>query len=387
MEITEVTGKRLVDEFHNLPGRIYKNDPDYVPLLRPLIENIFDPSSNAKFDSGDARRWIVKRDGLCIGRIAAFFDTSYYETYDQPTGCIGFFECDNDKGAAFLLFDTAKRWLEENNMEAMDGPVNFGENFFYWGLLAEGFQQQSFGMQYNPPYYRKLFEDYGFLTFYEQYSYAMDITHPDLPERFWKIAAWVAQKPGYSYKHFTFKDQDRFINDFIQIHDLAWSHHSNYKPARFEELKEVISDARFILEEEFIWYVYHNDEPIAFFMMIPDLNQIIHKVGSGKMTWINILRMLWYKKIKTISRCRVIVLGVVPKFQRLGIESGIFYQLKQVMLRKPWYKDMEMSWVGDFNPKMTALFKSFGAKQTLTHLTLRYLFDREKEFKRAPIIK
>jgi hypothetical protein len=387
MEITEVTGKRLVDEFHNLPGRIYKNDPDYVPLLRPLIENIFDPSSNAKFDSGDARRWIVKRDGLCIGRIAAFFDTSYYETYDQPTGCIGFFECENDKEAAFLLFDTAKGWLEENNMEAMDGPVNFGENFFYWGLLAEGFQQQSFGMQYNPPYYRKLFEDYGFLTFYEQYSYAMDITHPDLPERFWKIAAWVAQKPGYSYKHFTFKDQDRFINDFIQIHDLAWSHHSNYKPARFEELKEVISDARFILEEEFIWYVYHNDEPIAFFMMIPDLNQIIHKVGSGKMTWINILRMLWYKKIKTISRCRVIVLGVVPKFQRLGIESGIFYQLKQVMLRKPWYKDMEMSWVGDFNPKMTALFKSFGAKQTLTHLTLRYLFDREKEFKRAPIIK
>jgi hypothetical protein len=387
MEIIQVAGKRLVDEFYKLPGRIYKNDSNYVPLLCPLIENIFDSSSNTKFDSGDARRWIVKRDALCIGRIAAFFDTSYYETYDQPTGCIGFFECENDKEAAFLLFDTAKGWLEENNMEAMDGPVNFGENFFYWGLLAEGFQQQSFGMQYNPPYYRKLFEDYGFLTFYEQYSYAMDIIHPDLPERFWKIAAWVAQKPGYSYKHFTFKDQDRFINDFIQIHDLAWSHHSNYKPARFEELKEVISDARFILEEEFIWYVYHNDEPIAFFMMIPDLNQIIHKVGSGKMTWINILRMLWYKKIKTISRCRVIVLGVVPKFQRLGIESGIFYQLKQVMLRKPWYKDMEMSWVGDFNPKMTALFKSFGAKQTLTHLTLRYLFDREKEFKRAPIIK
>jgi len=387
MEITEVAGKRLVDEFHNLPGRIYKNDRNYVPLLRPLIENIFNPSSNAKFDSGDARRWIVKRDGACIGRIAAFFDTSYYETNDQPTGCIGFFECENDTEAAFLLFDTAKGWLEENNMEAMDGPVNFGENFFYWGLLAEGFQQQSFGMQYNPPYYRKLFEEYGFQTYYEQYSYALDITYPDLPERFWKIAEWVSQKPGYSYRHFTFKDQDRFINDFIRIHDLAWSNHSNYKPARYEELEKLIADARFILEEEFIWYVYHNDEPIAFFMMLPDLNQIIHKLGSGKMTWINILKMLWYKKTNTISRCRVIVLGVVPKFQRLGIESGIFYQLKQVMLRKPWYKDMEMSWVGDFNPKMTALFKSFGAKQTLTHLTLRYLFDREKEFKRAPIIK
>jgi len=387
MEIIQVTGKKLVEEFHNLPGRLYKNDSNYVPLLRPLIENIFNPSANTKFESGDARRWIIKKDSICVGRIAAFFDKDYYETYDQPTGCIGFFECEDDQDAAFLLFDTAKMWLEENKMEAMDGPVNFGENFFYWGLLAKGFQQQTFGMQYNPPYYRRLFEEYGFQTFYEQYSYSMDITRPDLPERFWKIASWVTQKPGYSYKHFTFKEQDKFMIDFIKIHELAWSNHSNYKPAKFDELKEVISDARFILEEEFIWFVYHNDEPIAFYMMIPDLNQIIHKAGSGKMTWINIFKMIFFKMTKTITRCRVIVLGVVPKYQRHGVESGIFFQLKKVMLRKPWYRDMEMSWVADFNPKMIALFKSFGANQTLTHLTLRFLFDRKKEFKRAPIIK
>ncbi|MFW5830888.1 MAG: GNAT family N-acetyltransferase, partial [Prolixibacteraceae bacterium] len=82
----------------------------------------------------------------------------------------------------------------------------------------------------------------------------------------------------------------------------------------------------------------------------------------------------------------VIVLGVVPKFQRMGIESGIFHELKKVMLRKSWYNDMEMSWVGDFNPKMMAMFKSFGADHVLTHATLRYLFDRSKEFKRAPVI-
>jgi hypothetical protein len=83
----------------------------------------------------------------------------------------------------------------------------------------------------------------------------------------------------------------------------------------------------------------------------------------------------------------VIVLGVVPQFQKLGIESGIFYKLRQVMLKRPWYNDMEMSWVGDFNPGMNALFKSFGAHRTLKHLTLRYLFDRKKEFVRAQIIK
>jgi hypothetical protein len=386
MEVYEVTGKKNINDFHKVPDLIYRDDLNYTPLLRSIIENTFNPQKNVRYKNGDARRWVVQKNGKNIGRIAAFYDSGYSESYDQPTGCFGFFECADDQQAANLLFDTARDWLKTNGMEAMDGPVNFGENFFYWGLLADGFQSQTFGMQYHKPYYSGLFENYGLKTFYEQYSYSMDITHPDLPDRFWKIAAWVAKKPGYSYRHFTFREQDKFIRDFMEIHRQAWSDHSNYKPAGFDELKDLIQEAKFILDEEFIWYVYYNNEPIAFFMMIPDLNQILRKVKSGKLGLWNILKLMYYKRKKTISRCRVIVLGVVPKFQRLGIESGIFYQLKQVMLRKPWYNDMEMSWVGDFNPKMNALFKSFGAKQSLTHLTMRYHFNPEKEFKRATII-
>ncbi len=387
MQIVQVTEKKTINEFHKLPELIYINDPNWIPSLRILIEKTFDPNQNAKFKSGDARRWILKENGKCIGRIAAFYDNDYSDGYEQPTGCCGFFECINDKNAAFLLFDTAREWLKSEGMEAMDGPVNFGENFFYWGILAEGFQQQTFGMQYNPTYYRKLFEEYGFKTFYEQYSYSLDITNPDLPERFWKIAAWVAQKPGYRFEHFSYKRLDKYIKDFMEIHHLAWSSHGNYKPVRFDQIKEMMLDARIILEEEFLWFVYHNDIPIAFFMMIPDFNQIIRKLNSNKLSIWKLIKIKYLKKIKTVKRCRVIILGVVPKFQRMGIESGIFYHLKKVMLRKPWYNDMEMSWVGDFNPKMNALFKSFGARQTLTHLTMRYLFNRKKEFKRAGIIE
>ncbi len=386
MQIVQVADNKTTDEFHRLPDKLYRDDPDYIPALRMMLEDTFNPEKNPKFKVGDARRWILKNDGKCIGRIAAFYDSDYAGGYDQPTGCCGFFECIDDQNAANLLFTTAKNWLTENGMEAMDGPVNFGENFFYWGLLINGFRSQTFGMQYNPPYYRRLFENYGFKIYYEQYSYSMDITNPDLPDRFWKIAAWVAQKPGYSYRHFEFKNQDRFIRDFIEIHHQAWSSHDNYKPAKFDQLKEMLGQAKIILDEEFIWFVYHEDNPIGFFMMIPDFNQIIKKLASGKMNLLNVLKLLYYKKKKVMTRCRVIVLGVVPKFQRMGIESGIFHELKKVMLRKSWYNDMEMSWVGDFNPKMIAMFKSFGADHVLTHATFRYLFDRDREFKRASVI-
>ena len=107
---------------------------------------------------------------------------------------------------------------------------------------------------------------------------------------------------------------------------------------------------------------------------------------NGKLNLLKLLKLFYLKKKRVINRCRVLVMGVIPSFQKSGIESAIFYQLRQVLLKKMWYNEMELSWVGDFNPKMIAIFKAVGGKQTKTHLTLRYLFDREKEFKRSPII-
>jgi hypothetical protein len=81
-------------------------------------------------------------------------------------------------------------------------------------------------------------------------------------------------------------------------------------------------------------------------------------------------------------------MGVVEKYQKSGIESAIFWQLEnKVMPQKPQYKEIELSWAGDFNPKIIALYKSTGAKHQKTHYQMRYLFDREKPFTRAKTIE
>lgn len=386
MQLIPVTDKKTIGLFHKLPFTIYRHDPNWTPPLRELTEEVFNPKKNAGIRQGGVRRWIVTDGREPLGRIAAFYEPGYAGSYEQPTGGIGFFECADNQQAANLLFDAARQWLTSEGMEAMDGPINFGENFFNWGLLVDGRKQQTFGMQYHPGYYQQLFLNYGFQTFYEQFSYRMDITSPDLPERFWKIAAWVAQKPDFTFEHFTFKNQEKYIADFIRVHDQAWKKHDNFKPVDPADIRSLLKDSRLLLDEEFIWYVYHQGEPIAFFMMIPDVNQVLKKLGGGKLHLFKLLKLFYYLKSNIISRCRVVVMGVVPKFQRSGIESGIFYQLRQVMLRKPWYNEMELSWVGDFNPKMIALFKAVGAQHEITHHTLRFLFDRTKAFKRAPVI-
>ena len=315
-----------------------------------------------------------------IGRIAAFYNWRRAKAFDQPTGGIGFFECIDDKNAAFLLFDTAKNWLEEKGMEAMDGPINFGENQSHWGLLVNGFMQQGYGMPYNYPYYQNLFEEYGFQNFFEQYSFHRYV--PDeFPERFNKIIEWVKNRSNFTYKHFRFKEKEKFIRDLVSIYNQAWVKlKGDFTPLDYNIILEEYKKARFVLDEEIIWFVYNEDEPVAFYVLMPDLNQILKHL-DGKLNLWGIIKLFYYKKRKTINRIRGIVAGTVPKYQNSGVESGIFKYVFEV-LKKKQYQEIELSWIGDYNPKMISMHKNVGAEIVKTHITYRYLFDRNKPFVR-----
>ncbi|HEX8549239.1 MAG TPA: hypothetical protein VF691_19920, partial [Cytophagaceae bacterium] len=176
MQLLEVKDKAGIKEFLLLPVRLYKSDPNWIRPLDKDIEEIFDPEKNKYFRHGKAIRWILKdENGRTIGRVAAFINNKTAKTTEYITGGIGFFECINDQKAANFLFDTSKKWLEENGMEAMDGPINFGERDKWWGLLVDGFIEPNYCMPYHFPYYQPLFENYGFKVYFEQYTYHMKV--------------------------------------------------------------------------------------------------------------------------------------------------------------------------------------------------------------------
>ena len=104
---------------------LYKDDAHWIRPLDKDIEEVFDPGKNKAFRFGEAVRWILKDNkGEIIGRIAAFVNKKYKNKGDDvAVGGIGFFECINNQTAADLLFNTAKNWLQQKEMEAMDGPT------------------------------------------------------------------------------------------------------------------------------------------------------------------------------------------------------------------------------------------------------------------------
>jgi hypothetical protein len=385
MKITEITGRRSRQDFLRVPKILYRDDDTWVCPLDKEIESIFDPKKNVYFRHGEATRWILRDDsGRLAGRIAAFIDHNTATKQDQSTGGTGFFECINDQEAANLLFDTARKWLGDRGMEAMDGPVNFGETDKYWGLLVEGFTHPSYEIAYNFPYYRDLFETYGFRTYFRQEGFHLDIKQP-LPPRFQKIAEWIARKPDYEFRHFQWKDKDRYIRDFVAVFNEAWaSFKENFEPLEVSYIRKTLQKAKAIIDEEFIWLAYNKGKPIAIYLMYPDVNQILKHL-NGRLTLPAMLKFLYLKKRKTMTRARGVLMGVIPSFQGLGVEAAFILQLVKVFERKPHYTEIEFSWVGDFNPKMRKTFIGVGCKSVKHYITYRYLFDREKEFRRYPI--
>jgi hypothetical protein len=385
MKLIEVKSKKLATDFLECARIIYKDDHVWVCPPDNMVETVFNPAENIFFTHGEAIRWVLYSDGgEIIGRVAAFINKKKAYNFDQPTGGMGFFECINDRNAAFLMFDRCREWLADRGMEAMDGPVNFGENDNFWGLLVEGYTHPSFGMNYNFPYYKEFFEAYGFKPYFEQVTNHLDLTRP-FPERFWKIADWVRQRPGYSFRHFDWNQSERFLNDFKEIYDDAWQFHENFTPIETGVLLKSLEELKPIMVDEFIWFAYHDEVPIAFLVMIPDANEIL-KYFRGKISFFGKLKFWYLRKKDIFTRCRITVMGIRPKFQKSGIESAIFWHMEKVMKKRPNYKEIELSWVGDFNPKMRQLHESVGGYFAKRHITYRCLFNESDKSQRATTI-
>lgn len=369
MQTIEVTDKHVVQQFLELPFSIYRNDAQWVCPLLNDIESVFDPQKNNFFSFGKCNRWIlVDENNNAIGRIAAFINEKKAYKEEQPTGGCGFFECIEDQTAANMLFDQAKTWLESHGMKAMNGPINFGENDMWWGLLVDGFTSPFYGMNYNPPYYKSLFESYGFTVKYEQISNRIDV-RKGLPEKVAKISNWVAKRNGYIFRHLDTSDIPRYSRDFKEIYNDAWKDFENFTTVTDATIEETINKIKPVMDPNLIWFAYTaKDEPVAFVMILPDTNELI-KGLNGRLDLLGKLKFVWNKFTVKHKRMRAVIMGTKEQYRNMGLESCLFMKLQEYTRPLKHYEELELSWVGDFNSKMLALHEAVGATYSKKHTT------------------
>lgn len=374
--------------FLHLPLSIYKNDSNWVRPLDKDINDVFDPNKNKAFRFGELQRWIlINEQSKPIGRIAAFTNKKYKNKGDQfPVGGIGFFECINDQTAADLLLNTSKDWLQERGMEAMDGPINFGERDRWWGMVTQGFSAPLYGMNYNPPYYVKLFENYGFQLFFNQVCFGFEPQKP-LTEKVKERHRELASNPAFSMQLFDKKRMGKFAADFCTVYNKAWAGHGGLKELSIEQVMVMFKKMKPVIDPKIVYYAYHNEEPIGIFLNLPDLNQYFRHF-NGQFGLLQKLQFVFRQKFLPARKFTGIVFGIVPEWQGKGVDAYLIGECGRIIQvpSKP-YTEYEMQWIGDFNPKMINVAKSFGDTFVSKNLvTYRYPFNRSLPFERHPIV-
>ena len=386
MQLIEVMNPEQAKEFLRVNIELNQSDPNYIRPLDKDINDVFDRKKNKTFRHGECIRWIAKDDqGKLIGRIAAFTNKKYKNKNDDvAVGGVGFFDCINDQKVADVLLDTSKNWLLQKGMEAMDGPINFGERDRWWGLLVEGYDPPLVWLNFNPPYYKQLLENYGFKPFFNQICFSLRVKDK-VQQKFYDRHAMVARDPNFSACYFKKNQLEKFAKDFTIVYNKAWAGHGGLKEMNDTVVLKMFKQMKPIMDEKIIWYVYYKQEPVAIWVNIPDLNQWFKHL-NGRFDLFGKLKFLWIKATTRCTKFVGVVFGVVPEWQGKGVDAYIIMEAAKIIQVQHLYDDYEMQWIGEFNPKMVNIAESLGTYRSRKLTTYRYLFDRTKEFKPHPVL-
>jgi len=171
------------------------------------------------------------------------------------------------------------------------------------------------------------------------------------------------------------------------VYNKAWATFPGVPPMSPAQARTLYRTLKPILDEKLLWFGYYKGEPISFYLMIPEINQIL-KYMNGKLHLVNKLRFLWYKDVrKVIDKAVGILFGVVPEHRGKGVEAAMIHEFSKVAYSENFqYKELEMNWIADYNPPMMKVLEQIGATVTKTLVTYRYIFDPSIEFKRASLV-
>jgi GNAT superfamily N-acetyltransferase len=320
--VRPVRAKQDVKVFIKFQWKPYEGNPYWVPPLLMDRRKLMDREHNPFYKHADAEFFLAERDGAVVGRIGAIVNHNHNREHDENIGFFGFFECIDDQEAANALFDAAGAWLRGRGVTAMRGPASPSVNDEY-GMLIEGFDRTpTILMAYNPPYYPKLVEAFGFTKAKDLYSWAL---HKDkvFSEKFVRVSEAAKQRQGIVFRTINMKDFDNEVKKVHEIYSRGWMRNWGEVPLTDEEFDYMAKDLKTVVNPAFVIIAESKGKAVGFGLTIPDYNVILKKNRRG---WFipAAIRMLLFKN--KIDNARIIILGVLPEYLNSGIGGVLFYE-------------------------------------------------------------
>ena len=359
-QIRAVTNTTDNELFLDVPSRVYKGDPHWVPPIRSSIAKQFAPD-NSFFQYGKLQQFIaVSPSNEPLGRIVAAVNQRLIEREDKKVGLFGYFECIQEFAIAQALLKSACQWLQAQGMTIVRGPIDLSthNNCLF---LVDGFDSPPMIMMpYNPAYYPEFMQLDGWNKAKDAYAYELSIS-AELPKEFTK-AYKIADKSGVTFRSVSTKGQ-AFEEDSHNLYHLlntAYTNNWSYTPRTEEEFLAEAKSLQSLIDPDAFLIAEHEGKVIGCFVGLPDYNMALKHLG-GKLDWLGILKFMWYRR--QINRGRVALVCILPEYRRKMVAAALIYLGMQGVLKegKP-YKNCELSWVYEDNYPLRKLIEACGAK-------------------------
>jgi GNAT superfamily N-acetyltransferase len=360
VRVRPVRGSSDLRRFIDFPYRHYAGNPYWVAPLRRDVAHTLDPKKNAFFEHGTIHPFIAEdQSGRVVGRIAAIINGMHLKKYNDGIGFFGFFECINSEGIAFALFDAATAWLREKGMTGVRGPTNPSLNDTA-GLLTEGFDREpSILMPYNPPYYENLLTAYGFERVKTMWAYYVHKKYVQIEKLKRGVELVRKRTPGLHIRPLDMSRFDEEAQNILRIYNDAWSKNWGHVPMTEREFAHLAKEMKQIVDPRIVFVVEHENEPVAFSISLPNLNQALKFVPSGRLFPAGLPQLLARSKFGGIYECRMPLMGVMLKYQGRGLDSLLI--LETIMEGPKYgYDACEMSWVLDENYRLRNALDALG---------------------------
>ncbi len=350
MRILEVDSPRLRKRFIDFPHDLYADDPNYVPELYLAVKELLDGKKNPFFEHSSARLFLADEDGRVLGRIAAIRNNNYNAFAGVNVGWFGFFDVIEDYVVAQALLERAEQWLRAEKLDAVLGPANFTTNDTA-GLLVEGFDRPPVVMMtYNKPYYADFLERYGFRKKMDMLAYHVD--EKTVNRKAVRLAHRLEERlqgRGIYVRPVNMRRFEQEVAAIERVYDEAWDKNWGFVPPTHAEFQHLAQGLKMVIDPDFALVAEKDGEVIGFIVAIPDINVILRTIRRGRLFPTGLFKLLWGKR--KIRRMRIILLGVLEKYRRMGIE-GVFYARVISNGLKKGYNEAEASWVLENNEMM-----------------------------------
>lgn len=366
--ITPVRTKRDRERFVDLPFRLYRDDPNWVPPLKREALGLITPGKNGWFSHAKAQLFLVERDGRVVGRISAHIDTLALtmpaaQGFGPGVGQWGLFDAeDADTGSALIA--TAEAWLREQGVTRALGPISMS----VWedpGLLIQGYDHPpTVMMGHAKPEYRTWIEGAGYRPVKQLLTYELDITQefPPIVRRIIRSGEQNARIRVRQVDKSRFDQEARIILDILND---AWSDNWGFVPLTEPEIRDVGVKLKPIVYEDLIRIAELDGRPVAFMITLPDLNEALKPLNGSLLPfgWLTLLRWLRRPRVRTM---RVPLMGVVKELQSSRMASQLAFMMieyiRAASVANYGASRGEIGWILDDNQGMRSIAETIQSR-------------------------